>query len=74
MLYVMIGMFSTGNLASFSSFDPSWVRFLVKTFSPFLMAGLIIIKLMIPIVILLCILRALHIILRVRFLEIVLVN
>lgn len=63
----MIGMFSTGNMASFSSFDPSWVRFLVLTFSPFLMATLIIIKLMIPIIILLCILRALHIVIKVSF-------
>lgn len=65
MLYLMISFFGTGNMATISSFDPNWVRCLVKTFSPFLMTALIIIKLAIPIILLMCGYRAIHVALRV---------
>lgn len=61
----MISFFGTGNMATISSFDPNWVRCLVKTFSPFLMATLIIFKLAIPIILLTCGYRAIHVALRV---------
>ncbi|CRK91121.1 CLUMA_CG004809, isoform A [Clunio marinus] len=64
MLYLMISFFGTGNMATISSFDPNWVRCLVTTFSPFLMTALIIFKLSIPINLLSCCYRALHIALR----------
>jgi GPI ethanolamine phosphate transferase 1 len=65
MLYLLISFFGTGNIASISSFDPNWVRCYVTTFSPFLMAGLIILKLMLPLFVLVCVLKALEIITKV---------
>lgn len=64
MLYLMISFFGTGNMATISSFDPNWVRCLVTTFSPFLMTALILFKLSIPINLLSCCYRAIHIALR----------
>jgi phosphatidylinositol glycan class N len=52
-------------MATISSFDPNWVRCLVVVFSPFLMTFLIIIKLAIPIILLCCCYRAIHMSLRV---------
>uniref|UniRef100_A0A7G3B3W3 GPI ethanolamine phosphate transferase 1 n=2 Tax=Lutzomyia longipalpis TaxID=7200 RepID=A0A7G3B3W3_LUTLO len=60
LLYIFISFFGTGNFASISSFDPNWVRCLVTTFSPFLMATLIILKLMAPILLVVCVLRTIH--------------
>lgn len=60
----MISFFGTGNMATISSFDPNWVRCLVTTFSPFLMTALIIFKLSIPINLLSCCYRAIHVALR----------
>lgn len=54
MTYVLISFFGTGNLASISSFDPNCVRCFVDTFSPFLMAALIIMKLFIPVLFVIC--------------------
>lgn len=65
MLYLMIAFFGTGNMATLSSFDPNWVRCLVVVFSPFLMTALILIKLSIPIMLLSCCYRAIHLSLRV---------
>uniref|UniRef100_A0A1B0DDG4 GPI ethanolamine phosphate transferase 1 n=1 Tax=Phlebotomus papatasi TaxID=29031 RepID=A0A1B0DDG4_PHLPP len=61
-LYIFVSFFGTGNFASISSFDPNWVRCLVTTFSPFLMATLIILKLMAPILLVVCVLRTIHMI------------
>lgn len=61
----MISFFGTGNMATISSFDPNWVRCLVVVFSPFLMTALILFKLSIPINLLSCCYRAIHISLRV---------
>lgn len=66
MLYLLISLFGTGNMATISSFDPNWVRCLVTTFSPFLMAALILFKLSIPINLLSCCLRTIHAALRVN--------
>jgi GPI ethanolamine phosphate transferase 1 len=65
MLYLFISFFGTGNIASISSFDPNWVRCYVTTFSPFLMAALIVLKLVLPLFVLVCALKALHIITKV---------
>lgn len=64
MLYLMISFFGTGNMATISSFDPNWIRCLVTTFSPFLMTALILFKLSIPINLLSCCYRAIHVALR----------
>lgn len=53
-LYILSSLFGTGNIASVSSFDPNWVRCFVSTFAPFLMATLIIVKLIIPVLLVMC--------------------
>uniref|UniRef100_A0A1Y1L994 GPI ethanolamine phosphate transferase 1 n=1 Tax=Photinus pyralis TaxID=7054 RepID=A0A1Y1L994_PHOPY len=54
LMFVMFGYFGVGNTASMNSFDPMWVRCFVTIFSPHTMAGLILIKLTIPFLIVLC--------------------
>lgn len=68
-LYVLISFFGTGNIASVSSFDPNWVRCFVSTFSPFLMASLIILKLLIPVLIVMCAVRLIYSITKVNFVK-----
>lgn len=46
---VFFSFFATGNIASLNSFDPSSIRCFVSVFNPFLMGGLIFIKILIPI-------------------------
>ncbi|XP_055319471.1 GPI ethanolamine phosphate transferase 1 [Sitodiplosis mosellana] len=59
-IYVLVSFFGTGNIASVSSFDPNWVRCFVSTFAPFLMASLIILKLLIPVIVVMCAVRQIH--------------
>lgn len=54
MIYILVSFFGTGNLASISSFDPNCVRCFVAIFSPFLMAALIILKIVIPLILVVC--------------------
>jgi len=54
MLYTLLCFFGTGNMASISSFDPSWTRHFVTVFSPFLMTSLIFFKLSIPLILVGC--------------------
>lgn len=54
MLYTLLCFFGTGNMASISSFDPSWTRHFVTLFSPFLMTSLILFKLSIPLILVGC--------------------
>ncbi|EFN65621.1 GPI ethanolamine phosphate transferase 1 [Camponotus floridanus] len=54
MLYILLCFFGTGNMASISSFDPSWTRHFVTIFSPFLMTSLILFKLSIPLILVGC--------------------
>lgn len=68
-LYILVSFFGTGNIASISSFDPNWVRCFVSTFSPFLMAALIIVKLLIPVLLVMCAVRQIHAITKVNFLK-----
>lgn len=60
MVYILVGFFGTGNIAAISSFDPNWVRCLVTSFKPILMATVIIIKLLTPILFLICALHAIQ--------------
>ncbi|XP_048261823.1 GPI ethanolamine phosphate transferase 1 isoform X3 [Bombus terrestris] len=54
MLYTLMCFFGTGNMASVSSFDPSWTRHFVTVFSPFTMFLLILLKLSIPLMLIGC--------------------
>ncbi|XP_055548460.1 GPI ethanolamine phosphate transferase 1 isoform X4 [Wyeomyia smithii] len=65
-LYMLISFFGPGNIATISSFDPNWVRLFVSTFSPFLMTGLIVFKLLIPLLVLVCAFKSLHVIAQVN--------
>uniref|UniRef100_A0A182JZE9 GPI ethanolamine phosphate transferase 1 n=1 Tax=Anopheles christyi TaxID=43041 RepID=A0A182JZE9_9DIPT len=62
MLFLLASFFGTGNLATVSSFDPNWVRCFVTTFSPFTMMALIVLKLLIPVLLLICVLKGMVII------------
>ncbi|XP_055637400.1 GPI ethanolamine phosphate transferase 1 [Toxorhynchites rutilus septentrionalis] len=64
--FILTSFFGTGNMATVSSFDPNWVRLLVTSFSPFLITGLIILKLLIPVFILICAMKALQITMKVE--------
>ncbi|XP_066598156.1 GPI ethanolamine phosphate transferase 1 [Prorops nasuta] len=52
MLYTLVCFFGTGNMASISSFDPSWTRHFVTVFSPFTMFSLILFKICLPLILL----------------------
>lgn len=54
MLYTLLCFFGTGNMASISSFDPSWTRHFVTVFSPFTMFSLILLKISIPLMLIGC--------------------
>lgn len=54
MLYTLLCFFGTGNMASISSFNPSWTRHFITVFSPFLMMSLILFKLSIPLILVGC--------------------
>lgn len=45
-------------MASLNSFDPMWVRSYITVFSPFLMAALILFKILIPYIVVSCVFRA----------------
>lgn len=54
MFYTLLCFFGTGNMASISSFDPSWTRHFVTVFSPFTMFLLIIFKISVPLMLIGC--------------------
>lgn len=60
MVFIFLGFFGTGNIASLNSFDPMWVRAFLTIFSPFKMMGLIILKLMVPFIFACCVFRAIN--------------
>ncbi|KAJ8672992.1 hypothetical protein QAD02_004253 [Eretmocerus hayati] len=59
MQYTLLCFFGTGNMASLSSFDPSWTRHFLTVFSPFTMAALILLKTVIPLILVGCLIRSL---------------
>lgn len=60
MVFIFLGFFGTGNIASLNSFDPMWVRAFLTVFSPFKMMGLIVLKLMVPFIFACCVFRAIN--------------
>lgn len=46
--FILLAFFGTGNIASLNSFNPSFVYCFVTVFSPFIMASLLVIKIIIP--------------------------
>ncbi|XP_031825596.1 GPI ethanolamine phosphate transferase 1 isoform X2 [Nomia melanderi] len=54
MLYTLLCFFGTGNMASISSFNPTWTRHFVTVFSPFIMFSLILLKMCIPLILVGC--------------------
>lgn len=60
MVFIFLGFFGTGNIASLNSFDPMWVRAFLTVFSPFKMTGLILLKLMVPFIFTCCVFRAIN--------------
>ncbi len=46
--FTIVSFFGTGNIASLNSFDPRSIQSLVAVFNPFLMGGLLLLKIVIP--------------------------
>ena len=46
--FTIVSFFGTGNISSLNSFDPRSIQTLVTTFSPFLMGGLLLMKVILP--------------------------
>ena len=46
--FTIVSFFGTGNISSLNSFDPRSIQTLVTTFSPFLMGGLLLLKVILP--------------------------
>merc|ERR550532_198893 len=46
--FSIVSFFGTGNIASLNSFDPRSIQTLLTTFSPFLMGGLLLLKVVLP--------------------------
>jgi phosphatidylinositol glycan class N len=51
---VEVAFFGTGNLASLNSFNPSFIRNFISTFSPFVMTALLVMKIVLPLFVLSC--------------------
>ncbi|KAG1698129.1 GPI ethanolamine phosphate transferase 1 [Nymphon striatum] len=63
-IYLIIGaFFGTGNIASLNSFDVSSVFCFVTVFNPFIMGGLLLLKVIIPFIMVTCVFRAIHVVL-----------
>ncbi|XP_030764800.1 GPI ethanolamine phosphate transferase 1 [Sitophilus oryzae] len=60
MVFIFVGFFGTGNIASLNSFDPMWVRAFLTVFSPFKMMGLILLKIAVPFLFTCCVFRAIN--------------
>ncbi|XP_044256788.1 GPI ethanolamine phosphate transferase 1-like [Tribolium madens] len=61
LVMIFMGFFGTGSIASVSSFDPMWVRSFLTVYSPLTMAGLILLRVVIPFIYTSCTFRAINI-------------
>ncbi|BFG05920.1 GPI ethanolamine phosphate transferase 1 [Drosophila madeirensis] len=50
LLYTFFSLFGSGNIASISSFDPNIARCFLSNFLPFIIMGLVLLKLLLPVV------------------------
>ncbi|KAK6185837.1 hypothetical protein SNE40_007983 [Patella caerulea] len=62
---ILIGFFGTGNIASMNSFDPASINCFVTVFKPFTMGTLMMIKNLIPLLVVTCVFRGVHVITKV---------
>ncbi|NXC36205.1 PIGN transferase, partial [Campylorhamphus procurvoides] len=59
--FIVTAFFGTGNIASINSFDPASVYCFLTVFSPFLMGGLLVLKVVIPFVLVSCAFEAVQV-------------
>ncbi|KAM6282788.1 GPI ethanolamine phosphate transferase 1 isoform 3-T3 [Porphyrio hochstetteri] len=60
--FIVTAFFGTGNIASVNSFDPASVYCFLTVFSPFMMGGLLLLKVVIPFVLVSCAFEAVQVI------------
>jgi len=71
--FIVVAFFGTGNIASINSFDPASVYCFLTVFSPFIMGGLLLCKVLIPFVVVTCAFDAIHVVLSIPVESLVLV-
>ncbi|XP_035747214.1 GPI ethanolamine phosphate transferase 1 isoform X4 [Egretta garzetta] len=59
--FIVTAFFGTGNIASVNSFDPASVYCFLTAFSPFMMGGLLVLKVVIPFVLVSCAFEAVQV-------------
>ncbi|XP_025935659.1 GPI ethanolamine phosphate transferase 1 isoform X5 [Apteryx rowi] len=59
--FIVTAFFGTGNIASVNSFDPASVYCFLTVFSPFMMGGLLVLKVVIPFVLVSCAFEAVQV-------------
>ncbi|XP_019377179.1 PREDICTED: GPI ethanolamine phosphate transferase 1 [Gavialis gangeticus] len=59
--FIVTAFFGTGNIASVNSFDPASVYCFLTVFSPFMMGGLLVLKVIIPFVLVSCAFEAVQV-------------
>ncbi|XP_055560620.1 GPI ethanolamine phosphate transferase 1 isoform X4 [Falco cherrug] len=59
--FIVTAFFGTGNIASVNSFDPASVYCFLTVFSPFIMGGLLVLKVVIPFVLVSCAFEAVQV-------------
>ncbi|NXF06635.1 PIGN transferase, partial [Smithornis capensis] len=59
--FIVTAFFGTGNIASINSFDPASVYCFLTVFSPFMMGGLLLLKVVIPFVLVSCAFEAVQV-------------
>ncbi|XP_043662944.1 GPI ethanolamine phosphate transferase 1 [Drosophila teissieri] len=58
LLYTFFSLFGSGNIASISSFDPNIARCYLSHFAPFVIMGLVLLKLLVPVVLIMSVVYA----------------
>jgi len=58
LLYTFFSLFGSGNIASISSFDPNIARCYLSHFAPFVIMGLVLLKLLVPVVLVMAVVYA----------------
>ncbi|XP_016929500.3 GPI ethanolamine phosphate transferase 1 [Drosophila suzukii] len=58
LLYTFFSLFGSGNIASISSFDPNIARCYLSHFAPFVIMGLVLLKLLVPVILVMAVVYA----------------